>query len=132
MIILDTHVWVWHVQGDLKLPKAYQEIIAESESGVIGISSISLWEIARAVEHRRLDFPRSVEAWFVEAISYPGIRIIDLTPKIVVESTRLPGKFHQDPADQIIVATARVLDSPLLTFYSRILKYQYVSLLPKK
>jgi PIN domain nuclease of toxin-antitoxin system len=65
--------------------------------------------------------------WFHEALSYPGIRLIELTPDIAIESTILPGEFHRDPADQIIVATARLYDSPLISSDSKILKYPYVN-----
>lgn len=60
------------------------------------------------------------------ALSYPGIRLLDLTPQITIESIRLPGEFHRDPADQIIVATARIYDAPLLTFDEKILNYPHV------
>jgi PIN domain nuclease of toxin-antitoxin system len=63
------------------------------------------------------------------ALQYPGIQLLALTPEIAVESTRLPGEFHRDPADQIIVATARIYDCPLLTVDDRILKYPHVKLL---
>lgn len=62
------------------------------------------------------------------ALAYPGILLLELTPQIAIESTRLPGEFHRDPADQIIVATARVYDCPLLTVDVKILRYQYVKL----
>jgi PIN domain nuclease of toxin-antitoxin system len=54
------------------------------------------------------------------ALTYPGIQLVELTPKIAIESTQLPGEFHRDPADQIIVATARIHDCPLLTANDRI------------
>jgi PIN domain nuclease of toxin-antitoxin system len=54
----------------------------------------------------RLKLPCDLHEWFDTALSYPGIRLIEITPTIAIWSTRLPGKFHRDPADQIIVATA--------------------------
>jgi len=63
------------------------------------------------------------------ALSYPGIRLLDLTPQIAIESTQLPGEFHRDPADQIIVATARIHDCPLLTVDDKILDYPYVKII---
>ena len=59
----------------------------------------------------------------------PGIQLLPLTAPIAAESTELPGSFHKDPADQIIVATARVLGVPLITADGQILKYPHVSLL---
>jgi PIN domain nuclease of toxin-antitoxin system len=69
------------------------------------------------------DDPRLTAA---QPLAYPGIRLLDLTPHIAVDSTQLPGVFHRDPADQIIVATARVYDISLLTADQRILDYPHV------
>lgn len=60
------------------------------------------------------------------ALAYPGIRLLGLTPEIALESTRLPGSFHRDPADQIIVATARIYDCALVTSDNKILDYAHV------
>ena len=49
-----------------------------------------------------------------QALAYPGMRLIELSPEIAIESTRLPQPFHRDPADQIIVATARILNCQLI------------------
>ena len=126
MIVLDTHIWVWWVHGDEKLTSSQLEIIEANEDGEIGISAISLWEIAKLVENKRIELPTSLERWFKQALSYPGIRILELTPEIAAESTRLPGEFHKDPADQIIVATARVMKCVLVTSDERILNYPHV------
>jgi Uncharacterized protein conserved in bacteria len=126
MIVLDTHVWVWWVHGDERLNSSQLEIIEANEEGEIGISAISLWEIAKLVENKRLELPVSLEKWFNQALSYPGVRVIELTSEIATESTRLPGEFHKDPADQIIVATARVLKCRLVTSDERILGYPHV------
>ena len=108
MIILDTHVWVWWVHGDERLTHAQAETIEANEGDEIGVSAISCWEVAKLVERGRLDLPCTLEEWFDLALNYPGMRLIGLTPAIVIESTSLPGQFHRDPSDQIIVATARV------------------------
>ena len=68
--------------------------------------------------------------WMQQALAYPGIRLLDLTPTIVIESTVLPGSFHRDPADQIIVATARVYNCPLMTPDARMLAYPHVTSVP--
>ena len=130
MIILDTHIWVWNVQGDKRLPGDYTKLIQRYESIGLGVSAISLWEIAKAVEYGRLSLPSPIEDWFLTALAYPGITLLPLTPQIAIESTRLPDLFHKDPADQIIVATARIYNYPLVTFDSKILNYKHVKLLP--
>ncbi len=126
MIVLDTHIWVWWVHGSDRLSQTQLEAIESNEEGVIGVSAISLWEIAKLVENGRLELPVSLKKWFAQALNYPGVQIIELTPEIAVESTRLPGEFHRDPADQIIVATARVMKCKLVTSDEKILNYSHV------
>jgi len=126
MIVLDTHIWVWWIHGDKQLSQTQFKVIAAHETEVIGISAISCWEIAKLVEYGRLELPCPLEEWFEQALSYPGIHLLPLTPQIAIESTRLPEEFHRDPADQIIVATARVYNCPLVTSDERILNYPYV------
>ncbi|NJL39148.1 MAG: type II toxin-antitoxin system VapC family toxin [Leptolyngbyaceae cyanobacterium RM2_2_4] len=130
MIVLDTHVWVWWVNGDTQLTQEYQEYVQRQESQGLGISVISCWEIAKLVERNRLMLSIPVDQWLDQALAYPGMCLLDLTPKICVESTQLPGEFHRDPADQIIVATARVYDCPLVTMDSKILSYTHVQTQP--
>jgi PIN domain nuclease of toxin-antitoxin system len=78
------------------------------------------------VELGRLELPISLDKWFAQALTYPGVELIEITPAIAVESTHLPGEFHRDPADQIIVATARVMKCKLVTSDERILNYPHV------
>ena len=126
MIVLDTHIWVWWVHGDERLTRTQAEVIEANETDVIGVSAISCWEIAKLVEYGRLELPCSLGEWFEDALSYPGIRLLELTPEIAIESTQLPGEFHRDPADQMIVATARVYGCPLVTSDGRLLEYPHV------
>lgn len=130
MIVLDTHIWVWWVHNDAQLTTECRDFIAANESNGLGISAISCWEIAKLVERGRLILPQSVEIWLRLALAYPGIQLIDLAPQIAVESTRLPDEFHRDPADQIIVATARVYDCPLVTLDGKIRSYPHVQIRP--
>ena len=119
MIILDTHVWVWWVHGDAHLPDQYYRYLEIHEAQGLGVSAISCWEVAKLVDD-----------WLDQALAYPGVRWLDLTPRIIVESTQLPGTFHRDPADQLIVATARVYDCPLVTVDAKLLAYPHVQTQP--
>lgn len=103
-------------------------LLDASEQTGIAVSAISCWEVSKLVERRRLTLPCPVFDWLHQALAYPGVRLIELSPRICVESTQLPGDFHRDPADQIIVATARVLDAPLATMDDKIRSYQHVKL----
>ena len=126
MIVLDTHVWIWWVHDDPTLSDSTRTLLESSEQAGIGISAISCWEVAKLVEHRRLSLPCPVFDGIQQALAYPGVRLLELSPRVCVESTQLPGVFHRDPADQIIVATARVLDVPLVTADAKILEYPHV------
>jgi PIN domain nuclease of toxin-antitoxin system len=128
VIVLDTHIWVWWVHGDARLSERQIRWLGENESRGLGVSVISCWEVAKLVEYKRLILPCPVADWFDQALAYPGVRLLDLTPRIAVESTQLPDGFHGDPADQLIVATARVYDSALLTADSKILSYPHVKI----
>jgi PIN domain nuclease of toxin-antitoxin system len=126
MIILDSHIWVWWVHGDERLARSQTDVIQANETDVIGVSAVSAWEIAKLVEYGRLQLPCPLQEWFDDALRYPGIRLVELTPEIAIESTQLPRGFHRDPADQIIVATARLYDCLLVTSDSKILNYPHV------
>ena len=129
MIVLDTHIWIWWVQGDAHLTRQQVAWLQQYESQGLGVSAISCWEVAKLVEYNRLVLPCPVEEWMDQALSYPGIQFLDLTPQIAIESTQLPAGFHKDPADQIIVATARVHNCQLLTVDAKILDYGHVNTL---
>lgn len=103
------------------------KVLHQHESQGLGVSVISCWEVAKLVEVGRLAFSYPVQEWIEQALDYPGIQLLELTPRIAVESTQLPGTFHRDPADQIIVATARVLSLPLFSFDEKIDKYPHVN-----
>jgi PIN domain nuclease of toxin-antitoxin system len=129
MILLDTHIWVWWVHGDVRLNERYQRWLKENEQQGLGVSAISCWEVAKLVQYNRLTLPCPTAEWFEQALAYPGIRLLHLTPRIALESTQLPEGIHRDPADQIIVATARIRRCPLLTADTRILEYSHVQTL---
>jgi PIN domain nuclease of toxin-antitoxin system len=122
MIILDTHIWIWWVDEAPKLSSANREIIQTHQDSGLGVSIISCWEIAKLVEKGRLSLTRPVNEWLDLALAYPGVELIDLSVPIILQSTQLEG-FHNDPADQIIVATAKFLNVPLLTQDTKILAY---------
>lgn len=126
MIVLDTHIWVWWVHNDEQLSEAYKEYIREREHDGLGVSAISCWEVAKLVEYKRLELPVPTSDWFDMALHYPGITLLALTPQIAIESTQLPPPFHKDPADQIIVATARIYDCPIVSLDRKIKLYPHV------
>jgi PIN domain nuclease of toxin-antitoxin system len=86
VIVLDTHVWRWWVDGGSQLRPAQIEAIRASEDDVLGVSAISCWEIAKLVQLGRLQFAIPLRQWLEGAIRYPGIRLLELTPEIAIES----------------------------------------------
>lgn len=126
MIILDTHIWIWWVNEDEHLSPHQRSLLQAHQPTGVGVSAISCWEVAKLVELGRLVLRDPVLEWLTQALTYPGCRLLPLTPQIAVESTQLPGPFHRDPADQIIVATARVHRCTVLTVDRKILDYPHV------
>ncbi len=126
MIVLDTHVWVWWVNQSSQLTPELQRTIRNHQATGLGVSMISCWEVAKLVELGRLQLTLPTLDWLNQALAYEGVQQLDLTVPILVESTQLPGAFHRDPADQMIVATARVYGAPLLTVDSKIVNYPHV------
>jgi len=108
------------------LTAAQRDAITANETDAIGISAISCWEIAKLVEYGRLELPAPLEDWLEQALIYPGVQLVALTAEIAIESTRLPGEFHRDPADQMIVAAAQLYGCPPVTSDEKILKYEHL------
>lgn len=106
MILLDTHIFIWWVMDNKKLEKATFSLIQKNENKGIGVSIISLQEIAKLFEYKRLKLPIDISEWLDLALNYQGIEIINLDKNIIIQSTSLKGTFHKDPADQIITATS--------------------------
>ena len=124
--LLDTHVWYWLVESPEKIPVKVRKSLQQKGSVPFGVSSISLWEIAKLEENRRITFNVPLDFWMHEALDPEFIRRVDMDERVAIESTRLPEGFHSDPADQIIVATARVHNLTLITADQKILDYPHV------
>jgi PIN domain nuclease of toxin-antitoxin system len=125
VILLDTHIWVWWVTGAAELAPRHAQLLRDHESTGISVSVISCWEVATLVARQRLIVNRPALAWIETALAYPGVQLVPLSPHIAVASTQLPGEFHRDPADRILVATANSLACPLLTADEKILRYPH-------
>jgi PIN domain nuclease of toxin-antitoxin system len=125
VILLDTHIGFWWVRADPSLTATQLQHIQTSQAD-LGVSVISVWGLAMLERSRRVNVSRPIEDWVHDALAYPGVRLLDLTPEIAIASTRLPDPFHKDPADRILVATARALAIPILTADAKILAYPHV------
>ena len=127
--VLDTHIWIWWMLGDPSLSQrerdALDALLPENRPV---LSDISLWEFATLVDMGRVKIRESVEEWLKIAASPATIKIQPITPAIVAEMNRLPAGFHRDPADRLIVATARCLKLPLATRDRKIRSSRMVAL----
>lgn len=123
-ILFDTHAWLWIIAGEKQFSTKTLSLIEEArQENLLHLSDISLWEISMLAKKERITLGQPTLAWLKNAIKVSNIHLVHLTPEITVESTSLPGNFHGDPADRLIVATARILNLNLLTKDEKILEY---------
>ena len=120
-VLLDTHALVWLVNGDTQLSRRAQRRIMDASP--VWVSAITPWEIGMLVAKGRLTLAKDALEWIEEVLALPGVRLAALEPMIAVASTRLPGELHGDPADRLIVATARHLGVALVTADEKLLAY---------
>jgi PIN domain nuclease of toxin-antitoxin system len=116
LLLLDTHVVLWAAFDDRRLGKMAQRAInlgSDEDRNVI--SAITPWEIGLLAGKKRINLYKDTLEWMRETLAKPGVRLIALEPAIAIESTRLPFEMHADPADRILVATARHLGATLVT-----------------
>jgi len=127
LLLLDTHCWLWAQLGLVRrLSQAALKAIQNAESdGALRVSVISIWELAVWEKRGKLALPMDVRTWVEEALSKPGISVAPLTPEIAIESVHLPGELHGDPADRMLVATARMLGATLLTKDAQLIRYSH-------
>jgi PIN domain nuclease of toxin-antitoxin system len=125
--LLDTHVWIWWNMNPAQLSRKVKNLIADSgKYDELLLSAISPWELCKLIEKKRLAIACDPEEWIKIALDMPKLRLVPLTPVIAYKSTALPGVFHDDPADQIIVATGREENAVVISKDERIRNYKLV------
>ena len=123
-ILLDTHTWIWLCAGSTELSTdTITYINLAGSKGKVFVSAISVWELSMLVAKNRITLAKPINQWVKESLAQPGVNLSLLTPEVAIESSFLPGGFHGDPADRMIVATARLNDLTLLTRDHKILSY---------
>ncbi|MGD9598029.1 MAG: type II toxin-antitoxin system VapC family toxin [Steroidobacteraceae bacterium] len=125
-LLLDTHVWIWLSFGTPGVfhPDLRKRLDAADGAHPLHVSIISAWEIALLAARGRLNLARPTQAWLEEALAHPALQLLALDdPAVVVDSNELPGDFHADPADRLLVATARIGGHTLVTRDHGILDY---------
>lgn len=127
MILLDTHSLIWWINKSSNLSKKAKNLIdKEANSGLIMVSSMSVWEIALLIKKERLQLSMDLNSWLAQIESLPFVKFVPVDNTIAIKSVFLPGKFHADPADRIIVATAREKGAKLITGDKKIRQYPHV------
>ena len=127
MLLLDTHAWWWSLSEPGNLSTTALEEIKNTKPNERAIASISIWEFAMMAAKGRIELTVPVSEWLAYATQNTGLKVIELSPEIAVDACRLPGVFHKDPADRIIVATARINKCSLLTKDRKIREYPHVN-----
>ena len=122
--LLDTHVWLWLIDGSPRLPQSSTlELNKLQRAGVLFGSVISVWEIALLESLGRVVLKTTIEEWLQTSFEDDGIQLQEISAAAAVEANRLPEAFHRDPVDRILVATARQMDFTLLTRDDALLAY---------
>lgn len=117
LLLLDTHYWIWLQLGTAKrfTQGSLDAVRKAAAAGNLLLSVISVWELGMFEAKGQIRLTPSGAEWVREALATPGLTLAPLSAEIALESSRLPGSFHGDPADRIIAATARRMGARLLT-----------------
>jgi PIN domain nuclease of toxin-antitoxin system len=128
-VLLDTHIWIWWVTAGGTLSKRERQALGDAASeGALSISAISLWEVQMLHQKGRLVLPISLADWLTRATDENVLTVLPLDRDVIIALDALPPAFHGDPADRIIVATARAHALPLATHDSAIRRARVVKL----
>jgi len=103
--------------------RCLKAIESAAYEGRLHVSPMTVWEIGMLVAKKRIRLGMDCLVWVQNALAVPGTHLCPLSPEIAVDSTRLPGNFHGDPADRLLVATARIMRLTLVTQDEKILRY---------
>lgn len=123
--LLDTCAWIDAFSGPELLKPSVRKLI--NDQRVVHVASISLLEIARKEAKGELVFGMPLQDWFRQALPRNRVELIEITPEVAIDATRLPEWDHKDPADRLIVATARVHRLSVITSDAKILAYPHVA-----
>jgi PIN domain nuclease of toxin-antitoxin system len=114
--LLDTHIWVWWLTGDAALTSRERTALdTAATAGELCLAAISLWEAQMLHARKRLTLPLPLADWLRRAAAPAVVTVLPLDVPVIVALDKLPGRFHGDPADRLIVATAKTHRLPVAT-----------------
>src|ERR1700712_4839829 len=123
-LLLDTHAVIWLFEDMSLVPKAMSAIeAAYRDNTPLLVSPITAWEIGQLVSLNRIGLSATPHRWFARVLATPGMQLAEMSPDILIASSLLPGKPPRDPADRILLATARDLGATLVTRDRELLRY---------
>lgn len=123
-LLLDTHILVWLAEGSGELSKpSVARLEAATRDTGLAVSAISFWEIAMLHRRRRITLSLPLQSWRALVLETPGFIEVPLTGDVAIESVNLPGDLDSDPADRMLIATARLRGWTMATRDDRIVDY---------
>ena len=123
-LLLDTHAAIWITRNESLAPRAVEAMnAAHQAAGIVFVSPITAWEVGLLVSRNRLNLLMTPQRWFSRLLNVPGMQLAEFSPDILIASSFLPGNPPRDPADRILLATARDLGAALITRDRLLLKY---------
>lgn len=123
MLLLDTHIWIWLINKDPDVKPWLTAIDQAAQADSLCVSAISVWEMGMLHSKGRIELKTDALTWVRKALAASGISLVAISPEIAIESTRLPGEYHGDPADRIIIATARIMSAAIATRDRKMIDY---------
>ena len=130
-LVFDTHIWLWYFSGDKQFLESFKRAVEKCrDRDALFLSPISVWEIGMLVQKNRIELEVDVMEWINTSLEERGVTLAPISPKIAIESTRLPDTNHGDPADRMLIATAHEQNAVLVTCDKKLFKYgkgNYVS-----
>ena len=124
MLVLDTHIWLWWMSNAEELKPEWKKRIDMVPE--VGVSAISLFEVAWLAQRERIDLGCATDWWFEQALGGSNIQLLPITPSIAIQATNLP-EHHRDPQDRLIIATAIEHQAELISADSKFKLYRELS-----
>ena len=124
-LLLDTHVWIWLINGSPEIDhKQYLNTVQQyARKDAVRISAISIWELAMLVSKKRLSLSKDVSLWVKESLKVNGLAVEALSTDILLESAQMDDSAHGDPADRMILVTAKHIKAAIMTADGQMIEY---------